>query len=564
MAYTKPATAVDGTTLYDAARDTQMNNGIEAAAAAADAAQSTADGLTYADVGADAAGAAAAAQAAATLASSPRNAWTFRPEDYGATADVIFLNDVVTTAASATVVSASGGFANLTTGMSAVVACGSASGVTPQYVTLTKVSDTEATMSTPAVASVTCLVAYGSDSSADYNACVTAAVAYAQSNEGFAEILHSGFYGFASAPTLGGATEGNAYVPLPLISTTDRKVTLTFRGPGSAGALAHWQQLSPQAVGGGLVCLDGSGTVDVTYGPTALIGGPVNGYGSTSLFSNMMVVLDGISAVVPYNAPCAGFDFFGVAEVEVLDAGVFPLAIVPSGGSNPVPTQTTPTAFTNFGYFGLRMPITTNNAVQDVILFRCEGVVNGIRPSEHTRILSTHIINCYAGLVPYQGTGAMADRIHVISATIENCVHAIAAVDAAGATVRLDVDHLETETINSNLVADSDGLFQGYLRVAMYAQTISPSNVDTGAGFSIYDLKQGNGAQTAPSVPASTTALTNPFYRDAAVSVSGGTVTEIAVDGTATGLTAGTIIVPTGSAVTLTYSSAPSWTWVTL
>jgi len=137
-------------------------------------------------------------------------------------------------------------------------------------------------------------------------------------------------------------------------------------------------------------------------------------------------------------------------------------------------------------------------------------------------------------------------------------------VDPAGVTVRLDIDHLETESINSNLVADSDELFQGYLRVAMYAQVISGSNVDTGAAFAVYDLKQGKGAQTAPAVPASTSALTNPFYRDAAVSVSGGTVTEIAVDGTATGLTAGTVLVPTGSTITLTYSSAPSWVWVTV
>ncbi|GAB3251162.1 hypothetical protein GCM10027456_25020 [Kineosporia babensis] len=42
MAYTKPAAAQNGTTQYDAARDSQMNNGIEAAAAVADQAAAVA------------------------------------------------------------------------------------------------------------------------------------------------------------------------------------------------------------------------------------------------------------------------------------------------------------------------------------------------------------------------------------------------------------------------------------------------------------------------------------------------------------------------------------------
>lgn len=70
------------------------------------------------------------------------------------------------------------------------------------------------------------------------------------------------------------------------------------------------------------------------------------------------------------------------------------------------------------------------------------------------------------------------------------------------------------------------------------------------------------GPQTAPTMPASGTALTNPFPFDSNVYVSGGTVTAIAVGGTATGLTSGAVFVAAGETITLTYSAAPTWVWI--
>ena len=66
---------------------------------------------------------------------------------------------------------------------------------------------------------------------------------------------------------------------------------------------------------------------------------------------------------------------------------------------------------------------------------------------------------------------------------------------------------------------------------------------------------------TQPAIPASGTALTNTYGVDATVTVSGGTVTAIAIGGTATGLIAGTFRVPVGQTITLTYSAAPVWQW---
>jgi len=72
------------------------------------------------------------------------------------------------------------------------------------------------------------------------------------------------------------------------------------------------------------------------------------------------------------------------------------------------------------------------------------------------------------------------------------------------------------------------------------------------------------GLLTAPAVPASGTALANPFYGTVRVFVSGGTVSAIAVNGTATGLTSGLVVLGPGDTITLTYTAAPTWVWMGL
>jgi hypothetical protein len=70
------------------------------------------------------------------------------------------------------------------------------------------------------------------------------------------------------------------------------------------------------------------------------------------------------------------------------------------------------------------------------------------------------------------------------------------------------------------------------------------------------------GHVTSPTVPATTVAATNKSNRDAIVTVTGGTVTVIAVQAVTSGRTSGSLIVPSGNTITLTYSVAPTWTWV--
>lgn len=69
------------------------------------------------------------------------------------------------------------------------------------------------------------------------------------------------------------------------------------------------------------------------------------------------------------------------------------------------------------------------------------------------------------------------------------------------------------------------------------------------------------GLITPPNVPPSGTAQSNAHTYPCRIAVSGGTVTNLAINGTATGLTSGSFILQPSETITLTYSSAPSWVW---
>jgi hypothetical protein len=64
---------------------------------------------------------------------------------------------------------------------------------------------------------------------------------------------------------------------------------------------------------------------------------------------------------------------------------------------------------------------------------------------------------------------------------------------------------------------------------------------------------------TAMTLAATGVASLNPNPVPVSVTITGGTVTVIAVGGVTTGLTTGTFTVPVGSSITVTYSVAPTF-----
>lgn len=87
-------------------------------------------------------------------------------------------------------------------------------------------------------------------------------------------------------------------------------------------------------------------------------------------------------------------------------------------------------------------------------------------------------------------------------------------------------------------------------------------NTAGGTGTGVYVSYQSPPTIAQPAVPASTGTVTNNTGGYVAVAVAGGTVSVIAVNGvTIYAATGNTVIVPPGGNVGLTYTVAPTWTW---
>ena len=133
-------------------------------------------------------------------------------------------------------------------------------------------------------------------------------------------------------------------------------------------------------------------------------------------------------------------------------------------------------------------------------------------------------------------------------------------VGAGGTQVGLRLRNTSSTTgqTKDNVIADNN-LIGNRLNVAM--QTDANLGVNYVHGNAGWDPR--GSAVTQPAIAASGTAVTNTTQQDCTVFIVGGTVSAIAIGGTATGLTAtpATVRVPSGQTITLTYTVAPTWQW---
>jgi hypothetical protein len=408
------------------------------------------------------------------------------------------------------------------------------------------------------------------DDTAAIKSAVNAAVAYAQANNGYAEVVFGAKTYFVSGATTQSATyKGNAQIPLPLIATTARKIVLVLRGTRDASALYHWEQTTTQNAGS-VIRSNLAGTNDGTWGEASVIGGPTpaQGYGSGgagNVFNNMLIVVDGLSLVIPEDPHVCGFDFRGMAQANMTTGSV-----LVATGATLIINATYPTQTWQFGY---APPSTNNNANCNVGLYSCEGCYIGLLASEHLVADSVRCIYCAIGIyfIPTTFHGAF-----IAYACVEACTTALNCQSSATFTkfhvAVLDVEDGSGAWAPGGHVYDPGNRMYGYVGLFSNASPFNPS-VTGGANLQVINLQCPTGAVgtigfTPPAVPASTVAFNNgtgtPMWRNATVTVIGGTVTVIAVDGVATGLTSGTVIVPSGKTITLTYSVAPTWKWVLL
>lgn len=335
----------------------------------------------------------------------------------------------------------------------------------------------------------------------------------------------------------------------------------------------------PTTSGTQLISTRTDGSLDSTYGPACVIGGPTAGYGNSGgyKFSNAFMVVDGIGILFPCDntsapTPYAGLDLFGMASARIDDFAYAPVAVfannagtywMPLDGSGGVPSYT----------FGLRMPTNGNDRGNISILrYVAYKAQYGLICGAHEDIFDLRVFNCQNGLFPqagehgvsvlryncentpypvFTGNGSSYPGFNQIGPVVVN----IAMADLESFTL---VVNDNTASLRGTIYFQNGVSYNNYYSSLLYAGGFPP-------GFNLIACDV-TPQILAPSMPASGTAFPNYYYRPATVNVQPGTATvsAVAVDGTTlTGITSGPVRVQPGHSITLTYSGGtPAWQWV--
>ena len=412
------------------------------------------------------------------------------------------------------------------------------------------------------------------DDTAAIKAAISNAVSVAQANgTNYAEVwLSAGVY-FVSV-ALDTSQLGRAQIPLPQVASTAQKFVLVLRCPSAAAPFPHWQQTSVQKAGA-TILTNLNASFDSGLGAASVIGGPtVQQLGSTDGgFSNMLVVIDGLSVVSNYTDPLhVGVDLQCIAECNI-PSMAFSGNIVPGSF----------TTFPSAGGVALRMPQVGNNDNCEVGTLSIEGYANGLIPGEHTHVSRAGIVYCGSGVwfqggqfdvarIDYLSTEACQDHLSTAGTVVsgsEMCQLDIGTWDiedgtGSGASTRYHVNDANNYLTGGCLgVRRNNGSGAGAASDGKTGPGLPPI-VNGSARAKWANGAQAPGAVAAPAVPATTAALTNPFWRDAAVTVGGSGLTGVQVDGESMSVVPGTYVVPSGKAITLTYIETPSWSWILL
>ena len=407
------------------------------------------------------------------------------------------------------------------------------------------------------------------DDTAAINAAVRAAVAGGIADGTYyAEVRFPPKQYVVSGATITGATDlgsglgvakGNAQIPLPIIASTGKKFVLTLSGGATAAGLAHWEQTTGQRAGAVIRTTLTGLSSDGTWGAPSIIGGPtVYDDGAGFPFSNMLLRVDGLTLMAPSNPGIIALDARDIAQLEIGSVSIL-------ADAGPAGSPALTTIPSNGLGIGVRVPQNGNNDAVIINSLGVEGFQTGATMGEHMTVLRAAFIYCDTALFVTGIGGASYHGVTFVNLSVEACNTIFQCVDNSGGAFPVEVLTLSVESINTWELDDIHGNLVGTVRWNDAATAHTPKVRAGGLlKFISNQLAALPGAKTAPGIPSSTVALANPFWRDCAVNITGGTVTVIAVDGQTTGLTAGTVVVPSGKTVTLTYSVAPTWKWTAL
>lgn len=389
------------------------------------------------------------------------------------------------------------------------------------------------------------------DDTAAINDCIAAAVEAAISDGTYVATVRfsPGVYKLSSPTTVGGAGQGNAQIPLPVLAPEDsQKLTLRLLGTNTASCL-HWAQEESLKVGTVLrTTLEDQG-VDGTYGFPSVIGGPATQVGDNPLapyFSNVHVVIDGVVVMAPPNPSLMAFDLRGMAQATVRNSAATVDATAPDLNESPP---------TNDQGYGLFMPSPGNNAVADCSEFTAQGYFVGVAFAEHFVSDRLLILHCNTGMFYIGSRQASTGHTSVIQyACVEACQTAI---DSFGAgPFALTIVELDLELIGDtqNHIIDTNNYLYGEIGWNDYL-SVQPK-VSGGRNLRIIDRKTARGSFDL-TLPASTAAGTVK-WRDRRIHIGGGTLTAVVVDGKTLPDVPRAFEVPSGRPWSITYTGSPT------
>lgn len=347
----------------------------------------------------------------------------------------------------------------------------------------------------------------------------------------------------------------NTHIPIPFTSQYARKLIIDLIGVGDASEPDFWGSSVPSIQGTCLVsAVFPPSQPDGTYGQMSVMGTPSQqtniGTGGITNggFANVLVNVNGITAVTPWNSQIYGFDFRFAAQANIPNAANVAFAPVNySAQTCGGPWLRFTNIPANGVAVGLAMPVAQNNDNTNIGLFSAEGIAIGTMISEHFTAQRIAHIYCDVGLlVTWQPAGTAIHGGSILYWTCEGCNTGVSTGTASGGQqYPLFIGNADFEVMNTRWVNDPNGNLFG----EMYWYDLgawSPVGAGTLAvNYRIINTRMPKGVWSASvnSGPSPVTTFTtatsyqNVTYRDVTIYVtSTSAITAIAV-GPATGST---------------------------
>jgi hypothetical protein len=382
--------------------------------------------------------------------------------------------------------------------------------------------------------------------------CIAAALEQAISDRAYyvKVEISPGVYLIDGVPTVGGATLGNAQIPIPPIVPEDEQlIILDIQGCG-VSTPSHWAAQIPNAVGSVFRSTAEGLSVNPTYGAPSIIGGPTVDVGSNPLapyFSNLHVRIDGVTVMAPMNPGLVGLDLRSLkATIGELTTTVnaTPSELITEGIS------------TNDLGVALMMPSPGNNAICNIGNYTATGWNCPLVISEHTVVQQFLALFFDVALFINSIRDTSTNHASTIQYMCAEAGNTVVKTDEQNnIKFGLDIAVLDTEITDTGThIHDPTNMLHG--RIQWHDYQATRPRVNGGENLRIIDLAQDRGAVVAPAVPAAATPFRNPFWRDAMIYFS----EEATLELNGQEITRSDVFLPTGQ--TIEFSDPPAgWGW---